>query len=306
VKRKTAKTFPAAARKELRTVRDLLRFAVSRFTEAGLTFGHGTHSAWDEAAYLALHTLHLPIDTLDPFLDARLLASEVAAVLDVLELRVATRKPASYLTNEAWLGEHRFYVDERVIVPRSYIAELLREDLAPWLAEPDGVTSVLDLCTGSGCLAILAALTFPDAAVDAVDLSADALAVTKRNIDDYGLRGRVKAIKSDMFMALGKKKYDVILANPPYVDALSMKALPDEYLAEPKMALASGADGLDHARLILAAARQHLEPRGLLVVEVGHNREALESAFPRLPFAWPETSGGAGFVFVLAREDLAG
>jgi len=306
VKFSRTKGFPTSAKKELRTVRDLLRFAVSRFNEAGLTFGHGTHSAWDEAAYLTLHTLHLPIDTLDPYLDTRLLEGEVSAVLAVFQERVTTRKPASYLTHEAWLGEHRFYVDERVIVPRSYIAELLREDLDPWLASPERVASVLDMCTGSGCLAILAALAFPNARVDAVDLSADALEVAKRNIADYGLEQRVTPVRSDMFAALGRKKYDVILANPPYVDAAAMKSLPDEYLAEPRMALASGPDGLDHARQILAVARTHLKSRGLLVVEVGHNSDVLEAAYPRLPFAWPETSGGPGFVFVLAREDLAG
>jgi ribosomal protein L3 glutamine methyltransferase len=305
VKLRATKGFPSSAKKELRTVRDLLRFAVSRFTEAGLTFGHGTHTAWDEAAYLTLHTLHLPIDTLDPFLDTRLLEGEVASVLKVFEQRVVTRKPAAYLTNEAWLGEHSFYVDERVIVPRSYIAELLREDLTPWLSAPERVTSVLDMCTGSGCLAILAALTFPTAKVDAVDLSADALAVAKRNIEDYGLEDRVTPIRSDMFAALGRKRYDIILSNPPYVDAAAMKALPSEYLAEPRMALASGRDGLDHTRQILADARSHLKARGLLVVEIGHNSDVLEAAYPRLPFAWPETSAGPGFVFVLAREDLA-
>lgn len=293
-----------AARNELRTVRDLLRFAVSRFNEANLFFGHGTQSALDEAAYLILHTLHLPLDTLNPFMDAHLLPAERNAVLEVLQKRVEQRIPAAYLTHEAWLGEYRFYVDERVIVPRSYIAELLREGLEAWIDDSEGVASALDLCTGSGCLAILMADTFPNAHIDAVDISPDALAVAQRNVSDYGLNDRIELVQSDLFSQLQGRSYDVIISNPPYVNAESVAALPAEYLAEPELSLGSGEDGLDATRIILANAAKHLNPNGLLVVEIGHNRDALEAAFPQLPFFWPETSGGDGFVFILKREDL--
>ncbi|HQY48603.1 MAG TPA: 50S ribosomal protein L3 N(5)-glutamine methyltransferase, partial [Usitatibacteraceae bacterium] len=206
--------------------------------------------------------------------------------------------------NEAWLGPHRFFVDERVIVPRSFIAELLRPRLVPWVREPAGVRRVLDLCTGSGCLAILAALAFPKAQVDAADLSPGALEVAKRNVADYRLARRVHLVQSDLFGALAGRTYDVIVSNPPYVTAAAMRKLPEEYLREPAIALASGRDGLAHARAILAQAKSHLHPGGLLVVEIGHNRKALERAFPRLAFLWPTVAAGEGFVFVLRREDL--
>jgi ribosomal protein L3 glutamine methyltransferase len=286
------------------TVRDWLRFAVSRFNEARLFFGHGTDNAFDEAAYLILHTLHLPLDRLDPFLDASLTHGESEEVQAVIERRVGERIPAAYLTNEAWLGEHRFYVDERVIVPRSFIAELLPEQLAPWVESPDEVTRALDLCTGSGCLAILAALAFPNAEVDAVDLSKDALEVAARNVADYSLTDRIELIESDLFAALDGRSYDVILSNPPYVNAESVAALPPEYQAEPALALGSGEDGLDATRQILAKAKDHLKPGGLLVVEIGHNRDALEAAYPALPFTWLDTESGDQFVFMLRREDL--
>ena len=287
------------------TVRDWLRFAVSRFNEAKLFFGHGSDNAFDEAAYLILHTLHLPLDRLEPFLDASLVPGESEEVLDVIERRVKQRVPAAYLTHEAWLGEHRFYVDERVIVPRSFIAELLQEQMAPWVENPDGVARVLDLCTGSGCLAILAALAFPNASVDAADLSKDALEVAERNVGDYHLKDRIELIESDLFAALKGRRYDLILSNPPYVNAESVAALPAEYQAEPAMALGSGLDGLDATRQILASAPAHLNDGGLLVVEIGHNREALEAAFPNLPFTWIDTASGDQFVFMLRREDLA-
>jgi len=286
------------------TVRDWLRFAVSRFNETKLFFGHGSDNAFDEAAYLILHTLHLPIDRLEPFLDASLTHGESEEVQAVIERRVRERLPAAYLTHEAWLGEHRFYVDERVIVPRSFIAELLHEQLAPWVEEPDAVTRVLDLCTGSGCLAILAALAFPNAEVDAVDLSADALEVAAKNVADYALQDRIKLMQSDLFAALDGRSYDIILSNPPYVDAESVAALPPEYQAEPTLALGSGEDGLDATRQILAKAKSHLNPSGLLVVEIGHNRDALEAAYPTLPFTWLDTETGDQFVFMLRREDL--
>ena len=287
------------------TVRDWLRFAVSRFNEAGLFFGHGSDNAFDEAAYLILHTLHLPLDRLDPFLDASLTHGESEEVLAVIERRVKERVPAAYLTHEAWLGPHRFYVDERVIVPRSFIAELLGEQLAPWVADPENVSRALDLCTGSGCLAILAALAFPNADVDAVDLSRDALDVARRNVADYGMADRIELIESDLFANLAGRSYDVIVSNPPYVNAASVAALPPEYQAEPALALGSGEDGLDATRQILAQAKAHLNPGGMLVVEIGHNRDALEAAYPDLPFVWLDTSGGDQFVFLLRREDLA-
>jgi ribosomal protein L3 glutamine methyltransferase len=296
-------TFKAAIT-ELTTIRDVIRFGVSQFNAAKLFFGHGSLSAHDEAVYLVLHTLNLPLDQLEPYLDATLTRAEREAVIRVLARRVLERVPAAYLTNEAWLGDAKFYVDERVIVPRSFIAELLREELAPWVADAEAVTSVLDLCTGSGCLAILAALIFPNAKIDAVDLSADALAVAKRNVADYELQDAVRLVKSDLFAGLRNCKYDVIISNPPYVTAASMKALPKEYLQEPKMALASGKDGLDHTRLILEAAPKFLNKNGVLIVEVGFNREGVETAFPQLPLVWAETSAGDGVVFLITREEL--
>lgn len=288
----------------LRSVRDLLRFAVSSFNEAGLAFGHGSADAHDEAAYLILHTLHLPIDTLEPYLDATLTPGEIKAVLNVLERRVEQRVPAAYLTHEAWLGEFRFYVDERVIVPRSFIAELLRDQLEPWVEEPEAVSAVLDMCTGSGCLAILAAHAFPNALVDGVDLSPDALDVAQRNVADYGLEEQVELIQSNLFEQIEGRQYDIILSNPPYVDAPSVAALPEEYLHEPGLALGSGEDGLDATREILKRAAAHLNPGGLLIVEIGHNRDALEAAFPDLPFTWLDVAAGDQFVFLLRREDL--
>ncbi|WP_303784819.1 50S ribosomal protein L3 N(5)-glutamine methyltransferase [Azovibrio restrictus] len=293
------------ARNELFTLRDCLRFAVSRFNEAGLFFGHGCDNAWDEAVYLALATLHLPLDRLEPFLDARLLPQERDILLNVYRRRVEERLPAAYLTREAWLGEHRFYVDERVIVPRSFIAELLDEQLSPWIDDLWQVESILDLCTGSGCLAILAALNFPAAKVDAIDISPDALAVARKNVDDYRLQDRIRLIESDGLNALADETYDLIISNPPYVNAESVAALPPEYLKEPELALGSGADGLDFTRRILAEAKGRLNPGGLLVVEIGHNREALEAAYPRLPFTWLDTAAGDQYVFMLRREELA-
>ena len=296
--------FFAEAGTQLHTVRDCLRFAVSRFNQADLFFGHGSDNAYDEAVYLILHTLHLPLEQLEPFLDARLTISEVQSVLAILQRRVTERLPAAYLTKEAWLGEHRFYVDERVIVPRAFIAELLRDQLTPWIADADGVTSVLDLCTGSGCLAILAALAFEAAKVDAVDLSPDALAVAAINVAAYDLDDQIELVYSDLFEGVHGRTYDLIVSNPPYVDAESVAALPEEYLHEPPLALGSGEDGLDATRRILAQARKHLNPHGVLIVEIGHNREVIEAAYPQLPFTWLETSAGDQHVFLLRREEL--
>ncbi len=294
----------SAAQTELLTVRDHLRYAVSRFTAAGLFFGHGSDNAWDEAVYLTLHTLSLPLDRLEPFLDARLLPHEKEALLEIFRRRCEERLPAAYLTNEAWLGEHRFYVDDRVIVPRSFIAELLQEQLTPWVEDPWAIESALDLCTGSGCLAILTALAFPEAQVDAVDLSKDAISVAERNIADYHLTERVHPIQSDAFSQLTGKRYDLIISNPPYVDAESVATLPPEYLHEPEMALGSGEDGLDFTHIILREAKKHLTPNGLLIVEIGHNREVLEAAYPTLPFTWLDTTAGDEYVFLLNAADL--
>ncbi len=292
------------AQSELLTLRDLMRFAVSRFSEADLFFGHGTDNAWDEAAYLILHTLHLPPDQFDACIDARLTADERAAVLGIIARRIDERVPAAYLTHEAWLGDYRFYVDQRVIVPRSHIAELLREQLSPWVDDPWAIRTALDLCTGSGCLAILAALAFPEARVDAIDVSPDALAVARRNVDDYALGERVILIEADAFSAISGKRYDVVVSNPPYVNAEAMVALPDEYRREPQLALASGSDGLDFVRVILENTGAHLNPGGILVVEIGNNRDELESAFPETPFVWLDTAAGDRYVFLLRQEDL--
>jgi ribosomal protein L3 glutamine methyltransferase len=301
------------------TVRALIAYGVERFDKSGLSYGHGTTNALDEAAWLILYSLGLPLDELNPHLDEPLTNAQWRAAKTLLDLRARSRKPAAYLTHEAWLGKHKFYVDERVIVPRSFIAELLRNwgqtpdferESAPAAGENRGLSpvsvpaSVLDLCTGSGCLAILAALAWPRAKVDAADLSADALAVARRNVADYMLVRRVRLVKSDLFSALPARKYDLIISNPPYVKASSMRKLPDEYRKEPEMALASGADGLEHTRRIIAQAKEHLNPGGMLVVELGHNRAALERAFPKLDFQWPKVSAGVGYVFVLRREDL--
>jgi ribosomal protein L3 glutamine methyltransferase len=289
---------------ELLTLRDHLRYMVSRFNESGLFFGHGSDNAWDEAVYLLLHTLHLPIDHLEPFLDARLTSEERAVVAEMIRQRVEERRPAAYITGEAWLGEYRFHVDERTIVPRSFIAELIEERFEPWLEDPCSVSNALDLCTGSGCLAILTALAFPDAQVDAVDLSTDALDVASRNVTDYGLEDRVSLLHSDLFSGLAGRRYDLIISNPPYVNAESMATLPAEYRHEPEMALASGTDGLDLVRRMLAEARAHLNPGGLLIVEIGHNRDDLEAAFPSTPFTWLETAAGNQFVFMLREDEL--
>ncbi|SAY50634.1 50S ribosomal protein L3 N(5)-glutamine methyltransferase [Neisseria weaveri] len=290
---------------QLTTVRDILRFAVSRFNEAGLFFGHGTDNAHDEAAYLILHTLNLPLDSLEPYLDAKLLNAEKENLLGLIERRVNERLPVAYLTNQAWQGEFDFYVDERVIVPRSFIYELLGDSIRPWIEYDELVHRALDLCTGSGCLAIQMAHHYPAAEIDAVDLSLDALEVAAINIEDYGLEDRINLIHTDLFEGL-EGTYDLIVSNPPYVDAESVEALPEEYLHEPELALGSGEDGLDATRQILLYAAKYLNPKGVLLVEIGHNRDVLEAAYPELPFTWLETSGGDGFVFLLTREQLLG
>lgn len=295
---------PCAERGPRLTLARSLRDAERRLAAARLAYGHGTTNARDEAAWLVQHALQIPFEALSSDPSRVLSAAEFERIAELVSSRISTRKPAAYLTNEAWLGEHRFYVDERVIVPRSYIAELLRGRLAPWLTQTGSVRRALDLCTGSGCLAILAALTSPRARVDAADISEDALTVARRNIADYRLSGRVKLHASDVYSGLGARRYDLILTNPPYVTEAVMRALPPEYRKEPALALAGGQDGLDIVRRILAGAADHLNPGGVLVCEVGHHRRRVERAFPELAFAWPQTSGGDDCVFVLKREAL--
>ena len=286
------------------TPRDLLRYAVSRFNRAKLFFGHGSAEAFDEAVYLILHTLTLPLDRLDPFLDARLLPDEVTQVLAVIERRAVDRVPAAYITNEAWLGTYPFYVDERVLVPRSFIAELIPEFFSPWVADPDAVQNVLELCTGSGCLAIMMADAFGNSVVDAVDISIDALAVAEINIRKYELDGRVNPIASDLYQNVPFKKYDLIVSNPPYVNSVSMGNLPPEYLVEPQIALAGGEDGMDLVRLIVAGAAERLTPDGVLIVEIGNEYDYAEAAFGHLGLTWLTTSTGDNAVFLLRADQL--
>jgi ribosomal protein L3 glutamine methyltransferase len=289
------------------TLRDFFRYAISRFNEAGVAFGHGTTNSVDEAAFLLLEALHLPIDTLDPFLDARLTHSERAHLLALIEARVQTRKPAAYLLNRAYIQGEPFYVDERVIVPRSFIGELLFNGLvgdgAP-IDAPLEAANVLDLCTGGGSLAILAARIFGNAQIDAVDLSADALAVANRNVKTHGLSHRIALFEGDLFAPLGAKRYDVILTNPPYVETAAMAAFPPEFAAEPRLAHDGGGDGLDIVRRILNAAPNHLAPEGALVCEIGLGREKLEAEFPALPLIWLDTTDSEGEVFLVYAKDF--
>ena len=292
------------AASELRTLRDFLRYAISRFQQAELVYGHGSTNALDEAAFIILEALHLPIDKLDPFLDARLLLDERQRLAELIEARVTTRKPASYLLGKAYVRGVPFHVDERVIVPRSFIGELLFNDLfaggpGALIEDPSQIERVLDLCTGSGCLAILAAGVFSAARVDAVDLSADALAVAQRNVNECAFADRIKLHQGDLFGPLKRKRYDLIITNPPYVGEDVMRALPPEYAHEPSMALAGGDDGLDIVRRILADAPAHLTPDGGLLCEIGEDREILDAEYPNLPFMWLDTEESAGEVFWL-------
>lgn len=288
----------------LHSIRDWLRYAVSRFENSDIFYGHGTDNSYDEAVWLVMSALHLPHDTLDNFLDARLTAEESQHLATLIEKRVTAHTPTAYLVNEAWLRGYKFYVDERVIVPRSFIAELLENGLQPWVEFPEMVESAADICTGSGCLGILLAEAFPNAHIDVVDISTDAIDVCNINIQRYGLEHQVQAVQSDMFTSLKGRKYDVIISNPPYVDAPSMAELPAEYRQEPQLALGSGIAGLDHTHTLLTQAAEYLNDGGVLVVEIGHNRDALHEAYPDLPFVWLDTSGGDQFVFMLTKEDL--
>lgn len=295
---------------ELHTIRDWLRYAVSRFEDSDIFYGHGTDNSYDEAVWLIMGALHLPLDTLDNFLDAKLTTSERIKLADFIEKRITQHTPTAYLLKEAWLQGFKFYVDERVLIPRSFIAELLvNNGLQPWIEYPELVNSAADICTGSGCLGILLADAYPEAMIDVVDISPGAIDVCNINIANYGLENRVTAIESDMFSALqdvnGKpKQYDLIISNPPYVDAPSMAELPAEYRNEPQLALGSGTAGLDHTHTILREAANYLTDEGILVVEIGHNRDALMQAYPDLPFTWLEVSSGDEFVFLLTKSQL--
>lgn len=291
---------------ELETIRDWLRYAVSRFQAANLSYGHGTDNAYDEAVFLVLATLHLPLDQLDPFLDARLTGTERATMHQAVERRAVDHVPVPYLTHQAWLGNFKFYVDERVVIPRSFIAESLQERLSPWIVDPDRISTTLDLCTGSGCLAILMADAFPNADIDAVDISADALAVAQHNVAEYGLQDRINLVRSDLYGNVNSedKTYDLIISNPPYISQAAMAELPSEYRHEPEIALVAGEDGLEAIRQIISGSRAYLNVGGFLIVEAGHNRDLVEAAFPRVPFTWLMTRSSEDKVFLLRRDDL--
>lgn len=291
---------------DLLTVRDWLRYAASRFEMAGLVYGHGTGNAVDEAAFLILSALHLPIDDAGPWLDCRLTLGERGRICALIEERVTTRKPAPYLVHQAYIGGHKFYVDERVIIPRSFIGELLdRGQIVAFLPRGENVSGVLELCTGSGCLAILAALAFADSSVTAIDISHEALEVARRNVADYRLSERISLLHSDVFDAVPRQKFDLIIANPPYVTQRAVDAFPPEYRAEPELAHLGGADGLDIVHRILKGAGDYLSPAGALIVEIGQARDALEAARPDLPFLWIDTEASEGEVFVLTAAELA-
>ena len=311
-RRKPARpSLPKVAKGELATLLDFVRYAVSRFSEARLTFAHGTIDPVAEAAFLVCEALHLHPDQFDAFASARVTAWEAGRILDLIRERVTTGKPAAYLVNKIYMRGLPFYVDERVIVPRSFIGELLDtrfrgdSDNSVDLLDPLAVQRVLDLCTGSGCLAILAARHFPAAGIDAVDISRDALDVAMRNVDDHGLADRIALHHGDLFGPLGGKRYDLIMSNPPYVDAEGMASLPRECRVEPRVAFDGGADGLDVVRRILEEAPAHLTPQGGLLCEIGRGREPLEDAFPHLPLLWLDTAESEGEVFWVTAADLA-
>nr|WP_297402456.1 50S ribosomal protein L3 N(5)-glutamine methyltransferase [uncultured Marinobacter sp.] len=287
---------------DLHTVRDYLRFASSRFAASPITFGHGTDNVWDEAVQLVMRSLHLPLENNTLFLDARLTREERQLILDRIHRRVHERVPLAYLLGEAWFMGVPFHVDERVLVPRSPIGELIENRFQPWLGDRE-VHRILDLCTGSGCIGIGAALVFEDAEVDLADLSPEALEVAESNIDLHDVRGRVRCLRSDVFGQV-EGQYDVILSNPPYVDAEDLADMPEEYRHEPELGLAAGQDGLDIAHRIIGGALAHLAPGGLLIVEVGNSWRALDQAYPELPFTWLEFDNGGDGVFLLTEGDL--
>jgi ribosomal protein L3 glutamine methyltransferase len=289
---------------ELSSIRDWLRYAVSQFEDSDVFFGHGTSNAYDEAVWLIFGFLHLPHDTIENFLDAHLTSKEKKDLSFLIEKRINDKIPTAYLLNEAWLRDYKFYVDERVIVPRSLIAESLSENLYPWIDDPEKIYSALDLCTGSGCLGIMMAHSFQNAMIDLVDLSEKALQVAEINVNHYGLHDRIELIQSDLFNGLEGKKYDLIISNPPYVNQTSVDSFPMEFLKEPSMALGSGEDGLDHTIRIIHEAKQYLNDDGMLIVEIGHNKEILLKKFPKLQFQWLDVSLGNDFVFMLEKSQL--
>ncbi len=286
------------------TLRDFVYAACGRMEKAGLYFGHGTDNALDEAAWLAAAGLHIPYAELDEHADDRLTAAQLDTLEALLRQRIESRKPLAYLLHEAWFAGQRFYVDERVIVPRSHLAEFIVDRFHPWI-EPGRVRRALDLCTGSGCIAVALAQAFPQAVVDAADIDPDALAVARINVEAHGLQTRIRLVQSDLFAGLAGERYDLIVTNPPYVDATDMAELPVEYRHEPAIALASGEHGLDAIIRILAQAPGHLNPHGLLAAEVGNSCTALQAAFPSVPFTWLATVTGDESVFVLSAEELA-
>jgi len=288
---------------EMVTVRDFIRYAVTHFNQANLVYGHGTDNGWDEAVNLVLSALHLPPDIDNNVLDARLAASEKKVLAEKIKRRVEERVPVPYLVNESWFAGLNFYVDERVIIPRSPIAELLEDELSPWV-EIENVQNILDMCTGSACIAVSAALTFSEALVDAVDLSEDALEVAKINVKRFGLEENINLIHSDVFDGLAGKRYDIIISNPPYVGRVEYDALPAEYTHEPQQSLLCGDDGLAVVRKILAQAENHLTPTGILIVEVGYSQELLEVEYEGVPFTWLQFERGGEGVFLLTAEEL--
>lgn len=289
--------------KELYTIRDFLRFCVSRFNEAGLYYGHGTDNAWDEAVALILHSLYLP-HTIDPhILEARITSEERVLLNKIIAKRIQERIPVPYLTHEAWFAKLPFYVDQRVLIPRSPLAELIENHFEPWI-EPHHLSEVLELCTGSGCIAIAIAKTFPECKIDASDIAESALAVAKMNIHRHQVEDQVTLYQADLFAGLPAKKYDLIISNPPYVDASDMAELPPEFKHEPQMGLAGGQDGLDIVLRILKQAASFLNPQGILIVEVGNSEIALAEKFPDIPFTWLEFERGGGGVFLLTAKQL--
>ena len=288
---------------ELKTIRDLMRWGASCFNQAGLTFGHGTDNVFDEALVLVSHALHLPLQFPEHYLGAHVTAEERDAALALIQQRIETRKPSAYLTHEAWFAGLPFYVDERVLVPRSPLAERIERGFEPWL-QSDAIERVLDLCSGSGCIAIACAAHFENAHVDAVDISDDALAIARRNVERHDLQDWVQVIKSDLFSAVEMQRYQLIITNPPYVSAEEMQQLPDEYRHEPEIGLAAGSEGLDIVIRILAQAGSHLEEDGILVVEVGNSRELLSECFPEVPFLWLEFERGGHGVFLLDAQQV--
>lgn len=288
----------------LLTIRDVTRWAMSEMERNSISLGHGTADFWEEATFLVMRTLKLPFDRLDAFWGAHLTPQELEQVLINIDLRVHRKKPVPYLIREAWLSDRCFYVDERVLIPRSFISELLKDNLAPWVEDPDQVGSVLDMCTGSGCLAILAAEAFPQAQVVGADVSPDALDVAKVNRKRFSLQDRLELVQTDLFDKLAGRRFDVIISNPPYVTLEAMRDLPDEYRQEPELALAAGSDGMDIVRRMMPELAAHLNDGGIAVIEIGDGREAFEKIYPRLPVTWLTTSGGDDMVFLVRKEDL--